>query len=89
MKDTLAFLLRHIVEHPDDIQIQESGDDARIVYTVTSHSEDMGKIIGKSGRIIRAIRDLMKVMATKHNTYVDVVLAEENQSQESKVHSND
>jgi predicted RNA-binding protein YlqC (UPF0109 family) len=37
----------------------------------------MGKIIGKSGRIIRAIRDFMKIIATKKNLYVEVGLSEE------------
>ena len=39
--------------------------------------EDMGKIIGKSGRIIRALRYLIKLMAVKQGVYVDVVIAEE------------
>jgi predicted RNA-binding protein YlqC (UPF0109 family) len=48
-----------------------------MLLTIHAHQEDYGKIIGKSGRIIKALRDLMKLMATKQNCYVDVILAEE------------
>ncbi len=81
MKDTLLFLLTQLVDHPDDILVEEAIDESRIVYTVHSHPDDMGKIIGKSGRIIRATRDLMKVLGAKHNAYIDVILAEEKSDQ--------
>jgi uncharacterized protein len=77
MKDTLYFLLTKIVDHPDDIVIDEEQADSRILLTIHAAQEDFGKIIGKSGRIIKALRDLMKLMATKQNCYVDVVLAED------------
>ena len=77
MKDTLLYLLQNIVDHPDSLTIEETKQDERhSVLTIHAHEEDMGKIIGKAGRIIRAIRDLIKLMATKENLYVDVVLAE-------------
>lgn len=76
MKDTLLFILSQIVEHPEDVQIDEATENDRTVYTIHANPEDMGKIIGKSGRIIRAIRDLIKLMAAKNGSYVDVVIAE-------------
>ena len=77
MKDTLIFLLQKIVDHPDDITVDEQGDESRVLLTIHANQEDMGKIIGKSGRIIKAIRDLIKLMATKQNLYVDVTIAED------------
>ncbi len=76
MKDTLVFILSKLADHPDDIVVEETTDQDRTVFTIRANPEDMGKIIGKSGRIIRAVRDLIKLMATKQNAYVDVVLAE-------------
>ncbi len=76
MKDTLVYLLTAIADHPDDIVVDEEAQEGKTVLTIHANTEDMGKIIGKSGRIIRAIRDLVKLMAAKQNTYVDVVLAE-------------
>ena len=83
MKDTLLYLLTSIVDHPDDIVVDEevsedqpAGQAGKTILTIHAHTEDMGKIIGKSGRIIRAIRDLVKLMAAKQGVYVDVVIAE-------------
>ena len=75
MKNTLLFLLQSIVDHPDDARVDENRDESRTLLTINVHSEDTGRVIGKSGRIIKALRDLIKLMATKENTYVDVVLA--------------
>ncbi len=77
MKDTLDFLIRSLVDHPENIVIDERVDGEATILTIHTHPEDIGKIIGKSGRIIRALRDLMKVIAAKRNMYVDVEIAEE------------
>lgn len=76
MKDTLLFILQKLVDHPDDIVVDESKDGDSAILTIHAHQEDIGKIIGKSGRIIKALRDIIKLMATKDQTYVDVVIAE-------------
>lgn len=76
MKDTLLYLLTSLVDHPDALTIDEEPADTGTIFVVHAHPEDMGKVIGKSGRIIRAIRDLVKLMATKKGMYVDVELAE-------------
>lgn len=76
MKETLLFILQQLVDHADEVTVEETTEETRTIYKIHAHQEDIGKIIGKNGRIIRAIRDLVKLMATKHNVYVDVVLAE-------------
>lgn len=76
MKDTLVFLLQKLTDHPDDIVVDEVADADKTILTIHAHQEDLGKIIGKSGRIIKALRDLIKLMATKQHMYVDVVIAE-------------
>lgn len=77
MIDLLRLILTTIVDHPDDIRIDESTEADRTIYTVTANSEDYGKIIGKNGRIIKAIRDLVKTAAIKDDRYVDITLADE------------
>jgi len=77
MKDTLVFLLSRIVDHPGDLVVDESVTNDKTMLTIHANQEDLGKIIGKSGRIIRSIRDLIKLMAAKQGVYVDVVIAEE------------
>jgi len=76
MKDILTFLVKQIVDHPDDVSITENTENERTILTLKVNSEDMGKIIGKQGRIIRSLRDLVKLVAAKKNIFVDIVLAE-------------
>lgn len=77
MKDTLLFILTNIVDHPDDLSVDDKTEEGKTLFTVHANAQDLGKIIGKAGRIIRAIRDLVKLMATKRGIYADVVLAED------------
>lgn len=77
MKDTLIFLVSRIVEHPEDVVVDVKSESSRDILVLHVHPDDMGKVIGKQGRIIRALRDLIKLMAAKQNTYVDIELFEE------------
>lgn len=76
MKDTLTYLVRGLVDTPEAIVIEESQEEGKTVLVLHVHPDDMGKIIGKNGRIIKAVRDVMKILAAKRNMYIDVVLAE-------------
>lgn len=76
MKDVLKYLVTELVDNPTDVHVVESKEGERTLLTLTVHPSDMGKIIGKAGRIIRALRDLIKILAAKRNQYVDVVLNE-------------
>lgn len=77
MKDFALYLLSQIVDNPEAIQVdeQETAEGA-VTLTITVAKEDMGRVIGKEGKIIRSIRDLIKILAVKQNKHVDVVLAE-------------
>lgn len=77
MKDTLHYFVTFLVDHPEDLQIEERQDQDATILIIHANQEDIGKIIGKSGRIIRALRDLMKVIAAKRNIYVDVEIHED------------
>lgn len=76
MKETLLYILQSILDHPKDIRIEQIQEEGRTILSVSVHPEDMGKIIGKGGRIIRAVRDIIRLLAIKHKTYADVVLSE-------------
>ncbi len=84
MKDTLAFLVQSIVDHPDDVSVSDETNEDRTILRLTVHADDMGRVIGKSGRIIRAIRDLVKLVAAKRGVYTDVELMENDKSTNDK-----
>ena len=81
MVDLLKFLISQIVDKPDAVEVTETTDETgTVILTATVDPNDMGKVIGKSGKIISAIRELVKVKAIKQNKRVRVVLAEPTQT---------
>lgn len=76
MKDTLHFIITSIVDNPDAVAIEERDEDGIINLIITVAKEDMGKVIGKEGKVIRSIRNIMKIKAMKHNVRINVSLAE-------------
>jgi predicted RNA-binding protein YlqC (UPF0109 family) len=66
-------LVRSVVEHPDDIQIhEEEPERGSRNFHVTVHPDDVGKIIGKSGRVISAIRCVVTAVAAKSRERANV-----------------
>ena len=76
MKQTLEYLVTNIVDNPKDVEITESEEEGVVTLTIAVNPEDMGKVIGKEGKIIRSIRNIMKVKAMKENKRIMISLAE-------------
>jgi predicted RNA-binding protein YlqC (UPF0109 family) len=76
MKDILLNIVTAIVDNPDKIEIKEEEVEDVTNFIITVAPEDMGKIIGKGGKVIRAIRTVMKIPAIKSNKRIFVSLAE-------------
>ena len=76
MKDILEYIVKNLVDSPDAVSVTEEEIDGVVTLTITPAKEDMGKLIGKGGKIIRAIRNLMKIPAMKEQKKVQVQLAE-------------
>lgn len=77
MKDTLHFIITSIVDDPDAVSIEEQhGEEGILNLVVTVAKEDMGKVIGKEGKVIRSIRNIMKIKAMKENVRINISLAE-------------
>jgi predicted RNA-binding protein YlqC (UPF0109 family) len=58
--DALAFIVKELVDHPDDVEIEEVEDDQGVVLELRVHAEDVGKVIGKRGRTAKALRALVR-----------------------------
>ena len=64
LKEILADIASAIVDHPDDVVVTEAEKGDEIVLTLSVHPDDMGMVIGRHGRIAKAIRSVMKSAAT-------------------------
>lgn len=76
MKDTLQHIISSIVSDPKQVTVTESEEEGVTNFTVTVAKEDMGKIIGKEGKVIRSIRNVMKIPAIKQNKRINISLSE-------------
>jgi predicted RNA-binding protein YlqC (UPF0109 family) len=76
MKDILLNIVTAIVDNADGIEIKEEEIEGVTTFTITVAPEDMGKIIGKGGKVIRAIRNVMKIPAIKQDKRIYITLAE-------------
>lgn len=72
MKELLNYIVRNLVDNPDEISIVERDLDGETVFEVRAAEEDMGKIIGRHGRIVKEIRVLMRSAAQKQGKKVSV-----------------
>ena len=72
MKELLENIIRRLVTNQDEVAINEIIDGSSVVYEVTVAKEDVGKVIGKQGRIAKAIRTVVKAAALKENKHVSV-----------------
>jgi len=72
VKELIELLVRSLVKNPDQICVVERMENDTWIYEVTVAQEDMGKVIGKQGRIAKAIRTLAKAAATRDNRRVMV-----------------
>ncbi|MBR4157769.1 MAG: KH domain-containing protein [Oscillospiraceae bacterium] len=72
MKELLTYIARSLVDHPDEVSVTERTEDGETVFEVRVADGDMGKIIGRQGRIVKEIRVLMKAVAQRQGKKVSV-----------------
>ena len=75
MKELLEYLAKALVDHPDDVQIETIEGERSVILQLRVHPDDVGKVIGKQGRIANALRTLVKAAATKQgkNAIVEIL----------------
>jgi uncharacterized protein len=65
MTELLEFLVRALVEDPEAVRVEELEEDGDLVYEISVAEEDLGRVIGKGGRIANAIRTIAKAAAVR------------------------
>lgn len=76
MKKALNYIISSIADDADKVEVLEQEENGVINFTVSVAKEDMGKIIGKEGRVIRAIRNVLKIPAIKQGKKINILLSE-------------
>lgn len=72
LKDILTDIAREIVDSPDDVKVEQQEDGDNVTLTLNVAQDDMGKVIGRHGRIARSIRLIMKAAANASGKRVTV-----------------
>ena len=72
MKDLLTYIAQNLVEHPQAVDVLETETDGTIVLELRVDPSDMGKVIGRQGRIAKEIRTLMRSVAQRQGKKVSV-----------------
>ena len=67
MKDLIVYLTKALVDNPEEVVVHEVAGEKTTVYELKVGEGDLGKVIGKHGRTIRAIRTILSAAATKQN----------------------
>ena len=72
MKELLTYIIQSLVENPDEVSVTERKAEGETVFEVRVAEGDMGKVIGRQGRIVKEIRVLMKAVAQRKGKKVSV-----------------
>ncbi|MBE5780444.1 MAG: KH domain-containing protein [Clostridiales bacterium] len=70
MEELITFIAQNLVDHPEDVKTVVKGTESDITIELTVHPDDMGKIIGKQGRMAKAIRTIVKAAAVKEGKQI-------------------
>jgi predicted RNA-binding protein YlqC (UPF0109 family) len=74
MKELVMQLSKALVSHPEEVKVEKLDHNNTTLFEITVNPEDVGKIIGKQGRIIKSIRTVVKACAIRDNKKVSVEL---------------
>jgi predicted RNA-binding protein YlqC (UPF0109 family) len=76
MKELVEVIAKSLVDHPDEVVVTENETDRAIVVELKVAADDMGKVIGKQGRIAKSIRTVVKAAATRDDKKVVVEIVQ-------------
>ena len=80
MQDILEYILKNITTVPEDVAVTAEEAEGTTNYIVTVNPADVGRIIGKEGKVIKAIRTIMRVIAIQRGVHVRVSIVSENEA---------
>lgn len=72
----LEFVVKALVDHPESVSVAHRTDEMGVLLTLDIHSEDMGKVIGRSGNTAKALRTLLRVVGMKESARINLKINE-------------
>ena len=85
-QDLLEYIVKGLVDHPDEVKVERRVDEMGVLLILTVHSEDMGQIIGSQGSTARAIRTLVRIAGRKAHPRVNLKIEEPEGGRRSQEH---
>lgn len=76
MKQLIETIVKPLVDYPEDVQVEIDERESRVTYKLSVNAQDMGKVIGKQGRVAKAIRTIVYSAAGSHRgkrVFVDII----------------
>ncbi|MGL4539976.1 MAG: KH domain-containing protein [Candidatus Rhabdochlamydia sp.] len=83
MKEFVEYIVKNLVDLPQEVQINEIMGQSSLIIEIAVAKSDIGKIIGKKGKTINAIRDLLKSVASRNQIRITLEIIEEEDKQSS------
>lgn len=84
-KDFIEFIVKSIVDSPDEVEIERVVDDLGVLITLKVAKDDMGKIIGKDGKTAKAMRVLLRLIGSKNEERVNLKILEPDGSESTSL----
>lgn len=75
-QEFLEFLVKAIVDHPDDVKIDRKVDEMGVLLSLKVNAQDMGQVVGRQGATAKAIRSLLRIVGIKHDARVNLKIEE-------------
>lgn len=75
-QEFLEFLIKSIVDHPEEVVVDRKVDEMGVLLTLKVNSQDMGQVVGRQGSTAKAIRSLLRIVGVKNNARVNLKIDE-------------
>ncbi len=75
-KDFLEFVVKSIVDHPEDVKIERKVDEMGVLLTLWVNPQDMSQVIGRQGATAKSIRSLLRIVGIKNNARINLKIEE-------------
>jgi hypothetical protein len=76
VKNILLYLTQALVQHPDQVTVEERRDGNRVTLELRVHPDDMGRVIGRQGRVAKSLRTVLQAFAGRHGDRVRMDILE-------------